>query len=331
MDDQSLVHLPGTPSLALPDDLTPDQWVEEGRKLRDEGLQLQRQTDNWRFRVGDWLAFGERKFGEDAVDRTVEEVVAGLQVGSETLRQLVWVSQSIRPALRRLDVSWSVHRAVASLPPADQEKWLEKAAGENLTTRDIIRMRFPAAPGSEREHTKIQYMLLELGKNMGYEVWAPQSDRSGKFIGRRLGEIGLLDRLPRAFKNQQAQKIVERIDTLWVDRDSIVAAFEVEHTTTVYSGLLRMCDLLAVEPYLRVNLFVVAPEERRKFVINQINRPTFHGLKMPDKCRLISFERLTEEIERLGDRTLHMKDTFLSYISQDCRLPEGTTSMPEEE
>jgi hypothetical protein len=41
---------------------------------------------------------------------------------------------------------------------------------------------------------------------------------------------------------------IERIDVLWLDGRSIARAFEVEHTTAVYSGLLRMADLLALIP-----------------------------------------------------------------------------------
>ena len=44
--------------------------------------------------------------------------------------------------------------------------------------------------------------------------------------------------------------------------NSIVAAFEIESTTSIYSGLLRMSDLLALQPNLALQLYHVAPEER---------------------------------------------------------------------
>ena len=40
-------------------------------------------------------------------------------------------------------------------------------------------------------------------------------------------------------------------------------AFEVEHTTAIYSGLLRMADLLALQLNMQIRLHLVAPEERR--------------------------------------------------------------------
>jgi hypothetical protein len=39
-----------------------------------------------------------------------------------------------------------------------------------------------------------------------------------------------------------------------------VRAFEVEHTTAIYSGLLRMADLLSLVPNMDIKLHIVAPE-----------------------------------------------------------------------
>lgn len=77
----------------------------------------------------------------------------------------------------------------------------------------------------------------------------------------------------------------------------MIAAFEVESTTAVYSGLLRMADLLALQPNLAIPLYIVAPEARRSDVKREIIRPTFsRALKRPlaKSCRYISFERLRE-------------------------------------
>ena len=64
---------------------------------------------------------------------------------------------------------------------------------------------------------------------------------------------------------------IELIDVLWLDGNAIVAAFEIESTTSIYSGLLRMSDLLARQPNISVPLFLVAPDERREKVIQQVS------------------------------------------------------------
>lgn len=54
-------------------------------------------------------------------------------------------------------------------------------------------------------------------------------------------------------------KTIENIDVIWLQRRSIAHAFEVEHTTAVYSGLLRMADLLALQPRIQIALFTSLP------------------------------------------------------------------------
>lgn len=51
--------------------------------------------------------------------------------------------------------------------------------------------------------------------------------------------------LPLQF-DDATNRTIELIDVLWLDRNSIVAAFEIESTTSIYSGLLRMADLVAM-------------------------------------------------------------------------------------
>ena len=48
--------------------------------------------------------------------------------------------------------------------------------------------------------------------------------------------------------NEPTLQTIEQIDVLWLRGRAIVRAFEVEHTTAVYSGILRMVDLLALQP-----------------------------------------------------------------------------------
>ena len=88
------------------------------------------------------------------------------------------------------------------------------------------------------------------------------------------------EHLPQQF-DPVTNQTIELIDVLWLDGNAIVAAFEIESTTSIYSGLLRMSDLLARQPNISVPLFLVAPDERREKVIQQVNRPTFERMKPP--------------------------------------------------
>jgi type II restriction enzyme len=71
---------------------------------------------------------------------------------------------------------------------------------------------------------------------------------------------------------------VRLIDVIWVEADGskIAAAFEVEHSTSIYSGIVRMLDLaLGTELGKGVSMFLVAPDARREDVRLQLRRPAF--------------------------------------------------------
>jgi len=169
-------------------------------------------------------------------------------------------------------------------------------------------------------HTEIQYALLKLGRDMGFDLWVARNDRQKTWNGTTLGTMaGLVDRLPTQF-NEATNRTIELIDVLWLKGNSIVAAFEVEATTSVYSGLLRMSDLLALQPNLSINLFLVAPDDRRDKVESELMRPTF---KLRDKplasiCGFLGFNSLTEKLRNLYELDLvsSLRPDFLQKTAE---------------
>ena len=152
-------------------------------------------------------------------------------------------------------------------------------------------------------HLEIQHLLLSLGVELGQSVWIAKNDRHRVWRDVALGETpGVVQKLPEVF-NSQAQAIIELIDVIWLRNNSITAAFEVEATTSVYSGLLRMSDLVAVQPNINVDLFIVAPEDRRAKVQAEIRRPTFAQGHEPlaKRCGFIDFDKLVKKVHTLRD------------------------------
>lgn len=170
------------------------------------------------------------------------------------------------------------------------------------------------------KHTEIQYNLLKLGADMGFDVWVARNDRSKTWQGIILGDLPrVVSELPTQF-NEVTNKTVELIDVLWLKGNSIVAAFEVESTTAIYSGLLRMSDLLALQPNLEINLFLVAPDERRDKVEQEILRPTFSLREKPlaKICGFVGFGILLTKLEgirKLGLET-SLKPDFLQKMAE---------------
>jgi hypothetical protein len=102
---------------------------------------------------------------------------------------------------------------------------------------------------------------------MGLDGWVARNDRGREVNGRRFADLPRLrGSLPVQF-DEATNRTVELIDVLWLTRNQIVAAFEIESTTSIYSGLLRMSDLIAMQPNLSIPLYLVAPDDRRAKVI----------------------------------------------------------------
>jgi hypothetical protein len=222
------------------------------------------------------------------------------------------------PTIRRVDAKKLARRPVATASdigpvtiPADTEEpeLLETPLGEDAAAATA--------------HTEIQALLLKLGAAMGLDVWVAGNDRSRTYSGTALGDMPrITDRLPTQFA-AHAQKIVSLIDVLYLDGPAIVAAFEVESTTSIYSGLLRMADLLALQPNVNIPLYIVAPDDRRERVLQEVNRPTFTRLNLAAVCGYIPFSAIRDEVAKGGRYLQYLRPAFLAELAEPCLVEEA--------
>lgn len=187
---------------------------------------------------------------------------------------------------------------------------------------------FVALPITTPEHTEIQYHLVRLGAELGLNVWVAKNDRSKEWNGTALGAMQhVIDELPMQF-NEATHRTIEMIDVLWLRGNSIVAAFEIEVTTSVYSGLLRMGDLLALQPNLDVKLYIVAPDERRSKVEQETLRPTFRFAERPlhEVCGFLPFSKLLQAVKGIQALGLasSLKPDFLLRTAEFFEAKEET-------
>ncbi|GHH24515.1 hypothetical protein GCM10008023_36650 [Sphingomonas glacialis] len=157
----------------------------------------------------------------------------------------------------------------------------------------------------ERTHTEIQAWLRDLGLALGYDVWIAANDRSRPFNGSPLG-YGCLERLPATIATSKGADSIRLIDVLWLEKggDHVAAAFEVEHSTSIYSGIVRMLDLAlsGSELHATAGLFLVAPDTREADVRAQLQRPAFSRVADLDISYLPygELEKNREAIGRFG-------------------------------
>ena len=103
-------------------------------------------------------------------------------------------------------------------------------------------------PPTDSTHAEVQSLLAELGLKLGCKVWIAANDHSKQWKGQKLKSLSM-PVLPNSGMGEDAQKIINLIDVIWLKGGKqVVAAFEVESTTSIYSGLLRMADLITTCP-----------------------------------------------------------------------------------
>ena len=106
--------------------------------------------------------------------------------------------------------------------------------------------------------------------------------------------------MPTLGLDADAQNIIRFIDVVWIKgARQVVAALEIESTTSVYSGLLRLSDLIVSVPNLNFDLYIVAPQSRLDKVKRELLRPTFQYLELAERCLYFSFERIVQESEAI--------------------------------
>ncbi|MBF8965753.1 hypothetical protein I0P70_21050 [Pontibacter sp. FD36] len=172
-------------------------------------------------------------------------------------------------------------------------------------------------PSQSRDSIKIQGLLAGIGERMNYKIWIPKNDRSRVLeVWSPIKQNSVLQDLPLNY-DSATLKTIENIDILWIKGRSIIRAFEVEHTTSIYSGILRMADLMALQPNLKIQAHIVAPNERKEKVLQEITRPVFTFLEsgpLSESCTFISYDSVEELAEE--KRLEYMTDAVLEEFSE---------------
>ncbi|MFO0767695.1 MAG: hypothetical protein U0231_13145 [Nitrospiraceae bacterium] len=153
-------------------------------------------------------------------------------------------------------------------------------------------------PEAVSDHVRMQWKLANLGVKASSRVWVPPSDQAKI---RRAYEFNEFEPDFAAGLDTQV-KYVENIDVVWKEEFRIDAAFEIENTTSIYSGLLRFADLTLVAPNTTYPLFIVAPQDKKARLIEQLRRPAFRKFQLERKVRYLSYEAV-DEVDRFFERS----------------------------
>jgi len=141
-------------------------------------------------------------------------------------------------------------------------------------------------------HDKIQWLLIKIGRMRGHDVWVAKNDRNKSYNGESFSDLCLAE-LPY-FAGPNIMRIAELIDVIWFKKNTAqpVWFFEIEHSTTIYSGLLRLNDVKIDYPIPKAT--IVAPENKRSIFEQQIQRRTFEASELSEICNFKNYEEIEE-------------------------------------
>lgn len=137
-------------------------------------------------------------------------------------------------------------------------------------------------------HSQVQSLLGAIGMKKGYDIWYPESDKL-KIDNAILDFNKVRNKLP-TFSND-IDNIISEIDVIWLENSKPISFFEVEHSTPIYSGLLRFNDVLLTISGAD-NFNIVADNEREGKFSREIRRPTFRQNKLIDKVTFLDYENI---------------------------------------
>lgn len=146
-------------------------------------------------------------------------------------------------------------------------------------------------------HAQVQTLLGAIGAAKDYDVWIPAHDRN-TLDWDLTPRYNLASELPLAFES--VRPVLQEIDVIWLRRGAggLAALYEVEHSTPIYTGLLRLNDVRLAQPTID-RLTIVSNETRRSAFVRQLSRPTFSASSLSTVCTFLEYSEVYEWYKRI--------------------------------
>jgi len=151
-------------------------------------------------------------------------------------------------------------------------------------------------------HTKVQGLLVELGNMLGYDTYV--ADPSKEYGNTTLGGVVSLREVP-TFTYPEVIEVAKDIDVIWFREKYPEFCFEVEHTTNIRDGLLR---LYQISPLRGIAFFIIGPSDIHVKFEKEVSRSPFKIIR--DRYKFKSYKELLEFI-RVAETYYKLKADFL--------------------
>ncbi|MEB3756207.1 MAG: hypothetical protein GSR79_05045 [Desulfurococcales archaeon] len=234
------------------------------------------------------------------MDKQLPSRMFRYQITGQEYEKCISVLSKIRDSLRGIikkpdfiDVDFFLAFIFYDVLPKVKEASKESVRVEKVKPHSIIISK----------HEEAQGALVELGNILGFDTYVPPEDRNKVVRGKRLGELTTLKDLPQ-FTYPRLLDTVKHIDVIWFKEEFPTYCFEVEDSTDVTKGLLRLYQIrqLGIKP------IIIGPENKRNKFLVEIEKDPFYHIKK--RYRFVSYEELarllglTKEFYDLKNRLL---------------------------
>lgn len=140
-------------------------------------------------------------------------------------------------------------------------------------------------------HNQVQTLLGGIGVAKGFDIWIPPNDRA-RLDWTLTHRFNPTNSLPSSLL--PVKTIAEEVDVIWIDRGGAkpAALYEVEHSTPIYSGLLRFNDIHLTLPSASLRFGIVSNDVRRALFVRQLDRPTFKASGLRETCTFFEYRNV---------------------------------------
>jgi hypothetical protein len=172
---------------------------------------------------------------------------------------------------------------------------VEAYRGLEVVRQSLERHHFN--PLVDLSHQQVQTLLAGIGHAKGYDVYVPCRDAIG-LDWSLTTQFRLREAVPSGLGD--AATILQEVDVVWLTHGSndIQGLLEVEHSTPIYSGLLRFNDLLLAQPSL-TRFHIVSNDSRRELFSRQVTRMTFKCSGLAEIASFLDYANVVTWHERV--------------------------------
>lgn len=198
-----------------------------------------------------------------------------------------------------------------------KEKKVNKKNQKNQKIHTFTPFSFePLEKENISPHYIAQHYIKKIGEIVEMDNWVAKNDKNRMVFNEKLGD-GCLEFFPDFnLEDENFTNRFDLVDNIWFKNGIPYSFFEIEYSSSIISGILRICDIIATIPSSQPFLYIVAPRERKKDVFTELNRPTFKKIGISNFVYFLAIEDIEILFQKIQGLQGFIKPSIMQSIAQ---------------